>query len=242
MLTVGDCLCFRSFRLMGVFLHNKSYESYEYVSAAVIGIGLSLFLVSSEKIDFTDNKNSIGQPLQLDGVMCGVVLLLLFLFFDSFTGQWQTRMFKLNKAMSPLQMMLIMNAFSVVFSFVTLVHENELQNALQFVFEHKLFIGHLAIFCICSTVGQLFIFYTVKSFGAVIFSIIMSARILFSTLLSCAAYAHPVTELGFVGIVIVFGAIAYRIRRISEGQPLIRWKEAEEAKVILHEWHEHLDI
>lgn len=228
--------------LMGVFLHNKSYESYEYVSATMIGIGLALFLVSSEKIDFQDNKNSIGQPLQLDGVMCGIVLLFLFLFFDSFTGQWQTRMFKLNKKMSPLQMMLIMNAFSVVFSFITLVHEDELQNALSFVFDHKMMMVHLAVFCVCSTVGQLFIFHTVKSFGAVMFSIIMSARILFSTLLSCAAYSHPVTELGFVGIIIVFGAISYRIRRLSEGQPLIRWKEAEETKVILHEWHEHLDI
>ena len=227
-------------RLMGMFLHNKSYESYEYVSAAMIGFGLFLFLDSSEQIDL--KENSFGQIGSMNGAMCGVVLLILFLFFDSFTGQWQTRMFKLNKSMSPLQMMLIMNAFSVVFSFITLVHQEELQSALLFVYTHKMMAFHLSIFCVCSTVGQLFIFYTVKSFGAVMFSIIMSARILFSTLLSCFVYNHPVTELGFVGITIVFGAIGYRIKRLSEGKPLIRWKESEEAKVILHEWHEHLDI
>lgn len=27
------------------------------------------------------------------GTWCGVMLLLLFLFFDSFTSQWQSRMF-----------------------------------------------------------------------------------------------------------------------------------------------------
>jgi adenosine 3'-phospho 5'-phosphosulfate transporter B2 len=223
-----------------MFMHNKSYESYEYVSAALIGFGLYLFLDSSENIDF--QENSIGEIGNMKGAMCGVVLLILFLFFDSFTGQWQTRMFKLNRDLSPVQMMLIMNAFSVSFSFITLIHQEELQSALLFVYNHKVILFHLVIFCICSTIGQLFIFYTVKSFGAVVFSIIMSARILFSTLLSCFWYNHPVTELGFLGIAIVFGAIGYRIRRLSEGKPLMRWKESDEAKVVLHEWHEHLDI
>ena len=37
-------------------------------------------------------------------------------------GQWQTRMFQRDRQLSPLQMMLIMNAFSTVFSFVTVRH------------------------------------------------------------------------------------------------------------------------
>jgi adenosine 3'-phospho 5'-phosphosulfate transporter B2 len=165
---------------------------------------------------------------------------MLFLI-HSFTGQWQTRMFNLNKALSPLQMMLIMNAFSAVFSFITLVHQEKLTSALTFIYVHPPIILHLVLFCICSTVGQLFIFYTVKNFGAVVFSIIMSMRILFSTLLSCFVYSHPIKELGFLGIAIVFAAIFYRIRRKTDGKPLIRWRDNEEAKIIFHEWHEHLD-
>ena len=225
--------------LVGKFMLNKSYESYEYASAAAIGFGLYLFLDSSENIDLKENV--FGDPEGVRGTWCGVVLLLLFLFFDSFTGQWQTRMFSLNKSLSPLQMMLIMNAFSAVFSFITLVHQEKLTSAMTFVYVHPAIIVHLVIFCICSTVGQLFIFYTVKNFGAVVFSIIMSMRILFSTLLSCFVYSHQIKELGFLGIAIVFAAIFYRIRRKTEGKALIRWRENEEAKVIFHEWHEHLD-
>lgn len=225
--------------LVGKFMLNKTYESYEYVSAAAIGFGLYLFLDSSENVNLTENN--FGDSEGVRGAWCGVVLLILFLFFDSFTGQWQTRMFQLNKALSPLQMMLIMNAFSAVFSFITLVHQEKLTPAMTFVYTHPEIILHLVIFCICSTVGQLFIFYTVKNFGAVVFSIIMSMRILFSTLLSCFVYSHPITELGFLGMAIVFGAITYRIRRKTDGKPLIRWRENEEAKVIFHEWHEHLD-
>ena len=226
--------------LVGKFMLNKSYESYEYVSAAAIGFGLYLFLDSSENVNLTENN--FGDNEGVRGAWCGVVLLILFLFFDSFTGQWQTRMFQLNKALSPLQMMLIMNAFSAVFSFITLVHQEKLTPALTFVYTHPEIILHLVIFCICSTVGQLFIFYTVKNFGAVVFSIIMSMRILFSTLLSCFVYTHPITEMGFLGMAIVFGAITYRIRRKTDGKPLIRWREHEEAKIIFHEWHEHIDF
>ena len=227
--------------LMGVFMHNKKYESYEYVSGAVVGFGLYLFLNSSEKIDL--KQNVFGDPESVTGAWCGVVLLILFLFFDSFTSQWQTRMFQLHKKMSPLQMMLITNAFSTVFAFITLVHQEELTSALTFVYSHPEIIMHLLIFCICSTVGQLFIFYTVKNFGAVVLSIIMSIRILVSTLLSCFVYVHPITELSFVGILIVFGAIAYRIRRKTFGKPLIRWRESKhlEARQVFSALHEHLD-
>jgi adenosine 3'-phospho 5'-phosphosulfate transporter B2 len=151
-------------------------------------------------------------------------------------------MFQMNKNISPLQMMLNMNAFSAVFSFITLVHKEELYVSLYFVYEHPHMIIHLIIFCICSTVGQLFIFYTIKTFGAVVFSIIMTIRILFSTILSCLVYSHNITELGLLGIAIVVGAVSYRIKKKTEGKPLIRWRETEESKQVFHEWHEHLDI
>lgn len=226
--------------LMGKFMNNKHYEPFEYLSGAMVGFGLYLFIDSSERIDF--RQNVFGYPENIKGAMCGVVLLVLFLFFDSFTGQWQTRMFQLNKSMSPLQMMLIMNAFSAVFSFITLVHQEELYPCMYFVYSHPDMVLHLFVFVLFSTVGQLFIFYTVKNFGAVVFAIIMSVRLLFSTLLSCAVYSHPISELGYLGMIIVFGAVTYRIKRKTEGATLIRWRESEEPNKIFKEWHEHLDI
>lgn len=226
--------------LMGKFLHNKSYESFEYISAAMVGFGLYLFLDSSEHIDFS--QNVFGKPETVHGSMCGVVLLVLFLCFDSFTSQWQTRMFQLNKNINPLQMMLIMNAFSAVFSLVTLIHSEELTPAFLFMYDHPLMAFHLLLFILSATIGQIFIFYTVKHFGAVVFSIIMSMRILMSTVLSCLVYSHPITELGFLGMLIVFCAMGYRIKRKTAGGNLLRWRENEQAKAIFHEWHEHLDI
>lgn len=82
----------------------------------------------------------------------------------------------------------------------------------------------------------------VKSFGALVFAIIMSIRILVSTVVSCAVYSHPITEMGWLGIIIVSCAVTYRIKRKMEGQPLLRWKDTGNSGIVLKEWHEHLDI
>jgi adenosine 3'-phospho 5'-phosphosulfate transporter B2 len=226
--------------LMGIALNNKTYESYEYFSAAIVGFGLYLFIDSTEGLDV--GRNVFGDAQIVKGTWCGVVLLMLFLVFDSFNGQWQSRFFHTHKHLSPIQMMLITNAFSTVLSCITLMHDGELVASMSFIFDHTELLLHITLFCICSTIGQLFIFYTIKKFGAVFFSIIMSVRILFSTLLSCIVYGHAITELASIGIIIVFGAVAYRIQRKLDHNPIIRWIKSDVAKEIFHEWHEHLDI
>lgn len=72
--------------IVGKLLNNKSYESYEYICGATVGFGLYLFLDSSEHLSL--NSNVFGDPENVKGAMCGVVLLTLFLLFDSVTGQW----------------------------------------------------------------------------------------------------------------------------------------------------------
>ena len=79
---------------------------------------------------------------------------------------------------------------------------------------------HLVVFSLCSTVGQLFIFKTIKAFGPVAFAICMNTRIIASILLVCSVYSHDISITGFMGLVIVFGAIAYRIKRKMGNQRL----------------------
>jgi len=64
---------------------------------------------------------------------------------------------------------------------------------------------------------QLFIFYTIKTFGPVVFAIIMSTRILLSIAVSCFLYDHPIPPLGYLGLLVVFASIGYRIKRKTAG-------------------------
>mmetsp|Transcript_6774 Transcript_6774/g.10212 ORF Transcript_6774/g.10212 Transcript_6774/m.10212 type:complete len:501 (-) Transcript_6774:350-1852(-) len=239
---LSKCFKLVPIMVMGKVLGNKDYPMYDYVVAALIGLGISLFLTSSEALNI--GVDTFGEKESAAATVTGIVLLGFFLLFDSFTSQWQTRMFDRNKQLSPFQMMFAINAFSTMFSFVTLVHTNELNPAWKFVVEHPEIHFHFIAFSFCSTIGQLFIFSTIKKFGAVVFAIIMSTRILLSIGMSCYIYNHNITEMGYVGMIIVFGAIAYRIKRKTEDKRLISWEgiDDSEGPAMFNEWHEHLDL
>eukprot|EP00520_Triparma_pacifica_P003876 CAMPEP_0118644632 /NCGR_PEP_ID=MMETSP0785-20121206/7052_1 /TAXON_ID=91992 /ORGANISM="Bolidomonas pacifica, Strain CCMP 1866" /LENGTH=495 /DNA_ID=CAMNT_0006536423 /DNA_START=190 /DNA_END=1674 /DNA_ORIENTATION=- len=220
---------FKSFKilpvmLMGKFLRNQTYPLYEYVVSLVVGMGLTFFLSSSEDINF-DNNNLGGQATK-----AGVVLLLLFLVFDSFTGQWQSRMFQRHKELTVVEMLFANNLFSTVLSLITLIHEGDLAPALDFVETHSEIHFHFFFFSVCSTVGQLLIFYTIRQFGAVVFAIIMTVRVLVSIVASSIIYDHPMTAVGLMGLVMVMSAVGYRTARKARGSQLLKFKILEDER------------
>lgn len=154
---------FKSFKLapvmaMGKILGNKSYPQYDYVVALMIGFGIAMFMTSTDDLRF--GFDYLGE--EVGTAWTGVMLLVFFLFFDSFTSQFQSRMFQRHQDLSMVELMFATSAFSTVLSFVTLLHTKELYPALNFVMVHSEIHLHFFLFSICSTIGQLFIFYTIK--------------------------------------------------------------------------------
>ena len=129
--TLFKCFKMVPVMLMGKVIGNKAYPTYDYAVAIMIGFGISIFMVSTEPMEF--GLTSAGLPETWGGTLCGLVLLFLFLCFDSFTGQWQSRMFHRNEDLSPAVMMLMVNAFSLVFSGITLVHTKEMGPFIEFL-------------------------------------------------------------------------------------------------------------
>jgi solute carrier family 35 (adenosine 3'-phospho 5'-phosphosulfate transporter), member B2 len=214
---------------------------YDYIVALMIGVGIAMFMTSTDDLQF--GYDSRGE--QTNRTFTGVMLLLFFLFFDSFTSQFQSRMFQRHRDLSMVELMFATSAYSTVLSLVTLIHTKELYPALRFVKEHNEIHLHFFLFSICSTIGQLFIFYTIKNFGAVVFTLIMTTRILLSIALSCIMYGHKVSATGFFGLMLVMGSVLYRIRRKAQGHQLLKWQGMEDshkAHELVHEWHEHVDM
>ena len=208
----------------------------------IIGVGISMFMSSTDDLRWgTDIWGNQEAPT---AAWTGVMLLFLFLFFDSFTSQFQSRMFQRHVDLSMVELMFATSAFSTVLSAVTLVHTQELWAALEFMYEHSEIHVHFFMFSICSTIGQLFIFYTIKNFGAVVFTLIMTTRIILSIALSCIMYGHQVTGVGFLGLMLVVGAVLYRIKKKAEGKQLIKWQGMDDDKApeLVQEWHEHVDM
>ena len=187
--------------LMGKVVSKNTYEMYEYVSAIMISVGVSMFLLTS-------GENTSGNATVT--TFSGVVLLVGYLLFDAFTSNWQGQLFKSYKV-SSLQMMAGVNMFSVIFTTVSLIEQGGFVESMEFMARHSEFLMHSVLLSICSACGQLFIFYTIGQFGAVTFTIIMTVRQGLAILLSCIIYSHPVTVIGVFGVLIVFAAIFMRI-------------------------------
>jgi UAA transporter family len=87
--------------------------------------------------------------------------------------------------------------------------------------------------------------YLRQNYGAVIFTLIMTTRILLSIALSCILYGHQVSATGFFGLMLVLSAVLYRIRRKAQGQQLLKWQGMEDGTKtfeLVQEWHEHVEM
>uniref|UniRef100_A0A1A8F6G6 Adenosine 3'-phospho 5'-phosphosulfate transporter 1 n=1 Tax=Nothobranchius korthausae TaxID=1143690 RepID=A0A1A8F6G6_9TELE len=185
--------------LMGKLVSRKSYEYWEYFTAVLISVGVSMFLLTS-----TTNKH----PSTVT-TFSGVVILVGYIVFDSFTSNWQDNLFKYK--MSSVQMMFGVNLFSCLFTVGSLLEQGAFFDSLAFMTRHSEFAFHAVLLSVCSACGQLFIFYTINQFGAAVFTIIMTLRQAIAILLSCFLYGHAVSPIGGFGIAVVFLALFLRV-------------------------------
>lgn len=202
--------------LMGKIISRNKYEFYEYVVAASISIGMVFFLSGS----YDQNKHTPTTTLT------GLFLLCMYMVFDSFTSNWQSDIFKSYKVTS-MQMMYGVNLFSSLFTAASLFVQGGFSEGFQFSTDHPAFLVDCVVLSISSAVGQLFIFYTIAKFGAVIFTIIMTLRQAIAILLSCLIYQHNISPLGVLGVCIVFLAVfvrvyaSYRIKKLRKQHELL---------------------
>lgn len=185
--------------LMGKVVSHKSYEYWEYLTAALISLGVSMFLLSSAPSKHPSTVTTFS----------GVVILVGYIVFDSFTSNWQDNLFKYK--MSSVQMMFGVNLFSCLFTVGSLLEQGAFFESLAFMTRHSEFALHAVLLSVCSACGQLFIFYTIAQFGAAMFTIIMTLRQAIAILLSCFLYGHTVTMVGGLGVAVVFLALFLRV-------------------------------
>lgn len=107
----------------------------------------------------------------------GLLCLSLYICSDAFTSQWQDRIYKAYpKQIDQFQMMYGVNCSAIIITMLALLFSGELAAVLEFLTYHPQALWFNVITAITSATGQLFIFYTIKQFGPVVFTIIMTTR------------------------------------------------------------------
>jgi len=189
--------------LMGVAINQKKFTVIEYINALCIALGLVIFKYGQSTGENTDDS------LTAQYFLVGLILVMCYILCDSFTSNWQSRIFK-EHSISSLQMMQGVNIFSVFISLLT--STPEILSTLRFFGNHPSIMWHAGLMSLCSGIGQLFIFYTIGQFGAVVFAVAMTTRLICSVLLSIVVFHHRINPIGGLGMTLTFLALAWRVK------------------------------
>jgi len=195
--TLGKCGKMLPVMLVGVFISGKKYNLKDYSIAISITTGCMIF--------FLTGKISSGES----NTVYGLLLMAAYMFFDSFTSTFQEKMFK-GYTMSTYDQMIYVNSCSSIISVLILIGNGRLFPAMQFIADHKGVFYDSTMLSICASLGQMVIYYTIKEFGALIFSTIMVTRQVISIILSTIIYLHPLSNAQWFGALIVFGTLYYK--------------------------------
>jgi len=190
--------------IMGFIVAGRRYNKSEISTAALLSAGMSIFLLAHE----APNQK---QKVPAENSYIGMAMMLGYMATDSFTSTWQNRLFTLYPKLSVYELMFGVNICSTVISAVTLVLSNSLSSSLKFLTTHPEFLVHCFLLSICSAIGQLFIYYSIKEFGTLTFVVIMTIKQALSISLSCVIYGHTLHTRAIFGILMIFCALFLRI-------------------------------
>jgi solute carrier family 35 (adenosine 3'-phospho 5'-phosphosulfate transporter), member B2 len=191
--------------IMGMLLKGTRYPLSQYLEAVVITMGVAVFSMASKKhiSDQTD-----------DTAVIGLIFLVLYVCFDSFTSQWQDRVYSKygRENVDQYQMMLGVNTSAIIITTFGLLVTGDFPVVYEFLAANPKAFTYNVITAVTSASGQLCIFYTIKEFGPIAFTVIMTTRQMFSICISAIVFKHPISSQALAGAFVVFAVLFWQIR------------------------------
>ena len=190
--------------IMGKVLKGTSYPYCQYIEALLITVGVAIFSVASKSSDADTTTEVIG-----------LLFMVMYVCFDCFTSQWQDKIYvKYGRAnVDPYQMMLGVNSSAIIMTTAGLVIGGDIPKILEFFKANPNVFSYNVITAITSASGQLFIYTTIKEFGPIVFTVIMTTRQMISICISSIIFGHAMSWKSAVGATLVFGVLFYQIRK-----------------------------
>lgn len=206
--------------LMSKLLMSKRYPYIDYLCALLLAVGMFIFMLN-QPIDELNKHNRHGnysdhlpQVKSTKGdyslALSGFSILTLYLTFDSFTSNWQQNLYS-RYDISNWQMMAASNFYSIFLTLTSLHQLGNLRPAFDLLASSRYLMRDCLIMSLMSSIGQMFVYYTIKRFGSVIFAVIMTLRQFLSILLSCTIYKHHLNAASTVGLIMVFLVVGFQV-------------------------------
>lgn len=190
--------------IMGVMLKGSVYPFIQYIEAVLITVGVAIFSLFSKEPEESNSTETKG-----------LLFMVLYVTFDCFTSQWQDKIYLTygRSNIDPYQMMLGVNASAICITMFGLIVSGDFLKVYDFFLTNPNVLWYNIITAITSASGQLCIYSTIKDFGPVVFTIIMTVRQMISICISSVVFGHKITREALGGAVMVFGILFYQIKR-----------------------------
>ncbi|KAK3251086.1 hypothetical protein CYMTET_39567 [Cymbomonas tetramitiformis] len=188
--------------VMGVIL-GKKYSKIKYVCVAMITFGVFLFIYKG--------KSAIrGGENEDNAHFVGLLLLLFSLGCDGFTSAFEEKVVSLYNP-STLQLMLFCNFYGSILTFIGILIQGEIMPAVAFFLAHPSILVDILWYATMGAIGQLFIFGTIREFGALVCSTATTLRKFFNVIWSVYYFGHFLGPRQMVGTLLVFGGLALEL-------------------------------
>lgn len=108
-----------------------------------------------------------------------------------------------------MEMMTQINKWVSIISFLYSCALLEIVDIFVFIFEHRLFLGHMALMGVLSTFGQMFVYRMIKQFKQHFPPFVITTRKIFTVGLSIIYYHHETNVWQLLGLFLVFALVTY---------------------------------
>lgn len=186
-------LLFSLFRFL--LFSGKTYPWYDYLSVGVITTSLVLF-------NFAKGGGG-GSHRQTENTLLGIFFLCVSLLCDGLTGPRQDRLLGRYKHLGPILMMFLTNFYSVIWTALASIFLEGSQPYL-FLQHHPSGLENFFFFAVSGSLGQLFIYQSLRSFGSLYTSLFTTLRKATSTVLSVYVFGHHLTFVQWMSMMAIF--------------------------------------
>ena len=131
--------------VMGTVLKGTTYSVVEYVEALAITVGVAVFSLSKGGTHSNDTTTQLS----------GFLLLCSYVAADSFTSQWQSRIYRDYGKIDHYHMMYGVNVSSIIITVFAMIVSGEIPTVCEFLYYNPLALWYNVLTAITSTTGQM---------------------------------------------------------------------------------------
>lgn len=186
--------------LIGLMVFKRyAVQRFFFILIIVIGVIVFKFFESEKR---TQPNECAEIHSNGSNHLYGIGLLIFSLFADGVLGAIQDQIVTYSPSFR--QMMFYTCAWSSVLLSITIILTGEFIEVIDFIGRHSNVVWHLISLGLADTIGSIFIFAMISSFGALACSVITTVRKLVSIIFSIIFFGHASTPIQWFGAALVF--------------------------------------